>query len=116
MKLRDANLQVYEKKIHISSFMCFAFILYERITITSSERGFGFCASKISFRKYKQKVLFAIYLFNCSSSKSTPFMLNVAFDFVLVQFLSKKLEFIAMRSLQKHSSFLIVCLLISSTI
>ena len=40
MKLRDANLQVYEKKFHISSFMYFAFILYERITITSSERGF----------------------------------------------------------------------------
>ena len=40
MKLWDANLQVYEKKFHISSFMYFAFILYERITIMSSERGF----------------------------------------------------------------------------
>ena len=40
MKLRDANLQVYEKKFHISFFVYFAFILQERITITSSERGF----------------------------------------------------------------------------
>ena len=75
------------------------------------------CASKISFRKYKQKVvLLVIYLFNYSSSKSTSFMLNVAFDFVLVRFSSSKLEFIAIQRLQKHSSFLIVCVLISSTI
>ena len=42
-------------------------------------------ASIISFRrKYKQKVvLLVIYLFNYDSSKSTSFMLNVAFDFVL---------------------------------
>ena len=73
------------------------------------------CACKISFRKYKQKVvLLAIYLFNCSSSKSTSFMLNVAFDFVLVRFSSNKLECIAMQRLQKHSSFLIVCVLICS--
>ena len=74
-------------------------------------------ASKISFRKYKQKVvLLVIYLFSYSSSKSTSFMLNVAFDFVLVRFLSSKLEFIVIQGLQKHSSFLIVCVLISSTI
>ena len=40
------------------------------------------CASKISFRKYKQKiVLLVIYLFHYDSSKSTSFMLNVKFDF-----------------------------------
>ena len=41
MKLRDADLQVYEKKLfQISSFMNFAFTSYERITITSSEEAF----------------------------------------------------------------------------
>ena len=39
------------------------------------------CASKISFRKYKQRVvLLVIYLFNNDSCKSTSFMLNVVFD------------------------------------
>ena len=51
-----------------------------------------------------------------SSSKSTSFMLNVAFDFVLVRFSSSKLEFVAIQRLQKHSSFLIVCVLISGII
>ena len=38
MKLRDANLQVNEKKLfHTSSFMHFAFIFSEYVTITSSE-------------------------------------------------------------------------------
>ena len=38
MKPRDANLQVNEKKlIHTSSFMYFAFIFSEYITITSSK-------------------------------------------------------------------------------
>ena len=61
------------------------------------------CARKISFRKYKQKVvLLVIYLFSYSSFKSTFFMLNVAFDFVLVRLSSSKLEFIAIQRLQKH--------------
>ena len=39
MKLRDAKLKVDEKKLfHTSSFMYFAFIFSERITITSSEK------------------------------------------------------------------------------
>ena len=42
MKLRDTNQQVYIKKklFHTSSFMYFAFIFSERITITSSEKAF----------------------------------------------------------------------------
>ena len=45
MKLRDANLQVYEKKLfHTSSFMYFAFIFSECITNTSrSSRPEVFC-------------------------------------------------------------------------
>ena len=44
MKLRDANQQVHEKKLfHISFFMYFAFIFWERITITSSEEALKVC-------------------------------------------------------------------------
>ena len=42
------------------------------------------CVSKIAFWKYKQNVvLLVIYLFSYDSCKSTSFMLNVTFDFVL---------------------------------
>ena len=42
------------------------------------------CASTISFQKYKRKgVLLVIYLFNYDSSKSTFFIMNMAFDVVL---------------------------------
>ena len=72
------------------------------------------CASKISFKKYKQKVLlFVIYLFNYHSSKSTLFMLNVPFDFALSTVFASKLEFVAIQRLQKHSSFL-TCVLMCS--
>ena len=55
MKLRDANLQVYEKKFHISSFMYFAFILYERITVTSSKRGVETVRTKFLSEKISKK-------------------------------------------------------------
>ena len=41
MKLRDANLQVNEKKLfHTSSFMHFAFIFLEYLTITFHDYNF----------------------------------------------------------------------------
>ena len=44
MKQRDANLQLYEKKLfHSSSFMYFAFIFSEYITINSSEEALKVC-------------------------------------------------------------------------
>ena len=53
------------------------------------------CASTISFPKYKQKVvLLVIYLFHYDSSKSTFFMLNMAFDVVLSTVLTNKLQFL----------------------
>ena len=82
MKLRDASLQVYKKKqlFHTSSFMYFAFIFSECVTITSSEEGLEVCEYNIFQRKV---VLLLIYLFNHDSSKSTIFMLNMAFDVLL---------------------------------
>ena len=55
-------------------------------------------ASTISFRKHQRKVvLLAIYLFNYDSYKSIFFMLNMAFDVLVltswVQFLLYKFEF-----------------------
>ena len=44
MKLQYANLQVNKKdSFHTSSFMYFAFILSEYITITSSEEALKVC-------------------------------------------------------------------------
>ena len=107
MNLRDANLQVYEKKffIHPPSFICLAFIFPECFTITSSEE--ALCASTISFTKYKGKVvLLVIYLFNYDSPNSPFFMLNIAFDaeysFCQINWNS---SFVAIQRLQGHRSF-----------
>ena len=43
MNLRDANLQVNEKNFHISSFMYFAVIFSEYITIISSDESLKVC-------------------------------------------------------------------------
>ena len=60
--------------------MYFAFTFSECITITSSEEGLKVCDYNI----YQWKVvLLVIYLFNHDSSKSTIFMLNMAFDVLL---------------------------------
>ena len=78
MKLRDASLQVYEKKalLHVL-FMYFAFIFSEYITITSFEEG----SKEWQYNFFQRKVvLLVIFLFNHDSSKSTIFMLNMTFD------------------------------------
>ena len=58
--------------------MHFAFIFSERIRITLSEEAFKVC-EQIFFLV----ILLVIYLFNYDSSKSTSFMLNEGFAFVL---------------------------------
>ena len=67
-----------KKLFLISSHIYFAFIFSERIRITLSEEAFKVC-EQIFFLV----ILLVIYLFNYDTSKSTSFMLNVAFDFVL---------------------------------
>ena len=69
MKMRYANLQVYEKNF------------FKYLLRTDHDyffrRGFDSVRAKKTFRKYKQKVvLLVIYLFNYDSSKSTSFMLK----------------------------------------
>ena len=80
------------KLFHTSSFMYFTFIFSGCITITSSEEGLKVCEYNFFQRKV---VLLVIYLFNHDSSKSTIFMLNMAFDVLLSAVFAKysKLEF-----------------------
>ena len=52
MKLQDTNLQVSEKKLfHMSSFMYFAFIFSECITVPSSEEALKVCEHNFFQRK-----------------------------------------------------------------
>ena len=94
MKLRDANLQVNDKNssqilLHV---FCLHFLRTHHITSKSLLKS----ASKIFCRKYEQKVvLLVIYLLNYDWSKSTSFMLNMAFDFVLSTVFVKQMEAIA---------------------
>ena len=62
---------------HSSSFMYYAFIFLECITITSSKEDLEVCEH--NFFRWKV-LLLVIYLFNYDSTKSTIFMLNMAFD------------------------------------
>ena len=82
MKLRDASLQVYEKKkhFHTSSFMYFCIHFLRIHHDYFVQRGFE--SVRVQFLSAKV-VFLVIYLFNHDSSKSTIFMLNVAFDVLL---------------------------------
>ena len=72
-----------KKLFHRSSFMYFAFIFSEYIKITFP-KGLWKFESTIFFWKCKRNVVWlVIYLFNYDSSKSTLFMLNMAFDVLL---------------------------------
>ena len=83
MKLREANLQVYEKNSFTHPPSCILLLFSRNASRLVLPKRLLKCASKISFWKYKQKVvLLVIYLFNYDSPKSTSFMLNEAFDFV----------------------------------
>ena len=63
-----------------SSFMYFTLIFSGCTSITSSKEGLKVCVYNFFQRKV---VLLAIYLFNHDSSKSTLFMLKMAFDVLL---------------------------------
>ena len=81
MKLQDANLQVYGKKLfQTSSFIYFAFISSECITNTSSKEVLKVCEHNFFQKKV---VLLVIYLLNHDPSKSTFFLSNIAFDVLL---------------------------------
>ena len=98
MKLQDTSLQVCEKNSFTHPFMYFAFIFSECITITSSQG--CYCSSEETLKMcehnffQRKVVLLLIYLFNHDSSKSTLFMLNMAFHVLLsaVCVISSKVE------------------------
>ena len=78
VRCQPASLR--RKLFHTSSFMYFTFIFSGCITITSSKEGLKVC--EYDFFQRKAAVL-VIYLLNHDSSKSTIFMLNMAFDVLL---------------------------------
>ena len=70
MRLGDANLQVYEKNSFTYLPSCILPSFSKNASRLLIPKRLGNCASKIPFRKYKQKVvLLVIYLFNYNSSK-----------------------------------------------
>ena len=80
MKLRHANLQVYEETsfTHPPSRILPSFP--QNASQLLSKEALKVC-EHISFREYKWKVvLLVIYLFNDDLSKSTFLMLNMAFN------------------------------------
>ena len=91
--------------------MYFAFIFSEHITITSSEEVFKSVRAKFFSEKNEQRVLLVTYLLNYDSSKSTSFMLNMAFGFVLSTVFVKQIGIYCntLQRLQKRSSFLSLC-------
>ena len=61
-------------------FHVYCFFFQECITITSSDEGLKVC----EYNSFQWSVvLLVVYLFNHDSSKSTIFMLNMAFDVLL---------------------------------
>ena len=79
-------LQLYEEKL--TSCITSSFVYLPSFSQIASRLLFPKrlwkCASTISFRKFKRKVvLLVIYLFNYDSSKPTFFMLNMVFDVLL---------------------------------
>ena len=80
VRCQPASLQ---KLFHTSSLMYFTFIFSKRITITFSKEALKVCGYTF-FQEIQVKISvtckIVIYLFNYDSSKSTFFMLNMAFD------------------------------------
>ena len=87
VRCQPASLQ--KELFRTSSFMYFAFIFSECITITSSKE-----ALKVREHNFFQGkvVLLIIYLFNHDSSKSTIFMLNRTFVVLLSVVFLKEME------------------------
>ena len=111
MKLRDTNVQVYQKNFFRYAPSCILPSFSQNASRLLLPKRLWKCASTISFKKYKQKVvLLVIYLFfnllvitihlSQLSSCSIWYL-----TFSWVQFLSNKLEF----SVLNKSEFFIFC-------
>ena len=104
MKLRNAKLQVFEKYFFTYLPSCILPSFSKKASQLLPPKRLWKCASKISFRKYKQKVvLLVIYLFNYDSSTLIHHI------HPCVHFLSNKLEFIATQRLLNRSFLVLIC-------
>ena len=113
MNLRDTNLQLNEKNSFTNPPSCILPSFSKNASRLPFPKRLLKCASKSAFfRKYKQNVVLLVtYLLNYDSSKSTSFMLHVAFGFVLSMVFVKSIGIYCntLERLQKHSSFLSMC-------
>ena len=75
-------------------------------------RGFENVQTQFLSRNIRKVVLLVIYLFNCDSSKSTFFMLNMAFDVLssTVLKLSKKIGILRFLQNKNYKNFLLFAL------
>ena len=112
MKLRDANLQVNEKNSFTNPPSCILLSFSKNAPrLLLPERFLKVC-EQIFFQKNEQRVVLLVtYLLNYDSSKSTSFMLNMAFGFVLSKAFVKKIGIYCntLQRLQRRSSFLSLC-------
>ena len=102
------NLQAYKENSFTHSHSCVLpsfCVLTFRLLLP---KGLGKCASAISFRKDKQKVvLLVIYLFIYDSSKSTFFILNMPFDVVLSTFFFKQICILRFLQFKDYNNILL---------
>ena len=114
MKLRDANLQVNEENSFTHPSSCILPSFSQNTSWLLLPKRLWKCASTISFRKYKRKVVFfVIYLFNSIhlSQLSSCWVWHLTFSWV--QFLSNKLEFFVSCNIKiTRTSFFLLCVLI----
>ena len=118
MNLRDANLQVHEKNSVTYPFSCNIFCLHFLRTYHNYffQRGFE-SASKISFRKYKQKIQQCYLCFTCFITIHLSLLFIVAcgiwlcLEYGFCQVNSNLLQF----KDYKHILFFSACVLICST-
>ena len=112
MKLRDANLQVNKKNFFTNPPSCILPSFSKNASRLLLPKRLLKVWSKIFFRKNEQgAAILVTYLLNHDSSKSTSFMLNMVFGFVLSTVFVKQIGISCntLQGLQKRSSFLSLC-------
>ena len=109
MKLRDTNQQVYIKKNSFTHpLSCILPSFSQNASLLLPPKRLSKCASTVSFRKYKRKVvLLVICLINYDLSKSTFFILNLASDFVLSTVFVKQIRILHFLKYEDYTNILL---------
>ena len=112
MKSWDANLQVYEKISFTYPPSCILSLFSQNASWPLLPKRFWKCATTVSFRKYKRKVVLLVIdlfnQFNQTNSSCAVWYLK----FARVQYLSNKLEFFVSCNIKiTRTSFFLLCVL-----